>query len=508
MNSASAYYPLLKGSIEDTKDPAIRVFGHRLRNDQTVNEYLLEFLLVFASEKEWNNAAFAPLTLPHPPAPNEPSDKLTYYPVPHIGLRRLIFYERSKQDGKTIIDDTAYAKLIEALVDKVRSSNKEMEERYVVDVVRDLLYGFSSVLKSRSWYAQSLLPVCQGVLFSGVAHASGRVRKKQDRFMANETTRETADRVGFDFFKRNFLARGGEVYFLHVMQGLLQRPDLHDPIERGLKRLLVSFPQVEAVAQWIEAVWAELLADGSVAEESYRLTAEWIPDDYGVCAVHTCTELDCLLQSELDPLAKMELLSVLMTVQILRMMRIRAQAYIGQTHDDPWLIDLSSGPSNPMRRAAIRAYHRCESTLEFAVAKACDEIYGSQNAPYSGKNIHEHGSRLFRALGKSIDLVVPPTGPSMRFSVSECLVKVLVLSLVPPGSRRLFTRFVEDVHDHYGFIIGRREAASYLDSLPEIAEAAPMLDANERAFSSMLKNCGFLRDLSDATSIVENPFGR
>lgn len=31
---------------------------------------------------------------------------------------------------------------------------------------------------------------------------------------------------------------------------------------------------------------------------------------------------------------------------------------------------------------------------------------------------------------------------------------------------------------------------------------------NKHAFQDLLKKCGFLRDLSDSTSIVENPFRR
>ena len=34
------------------------------------------------------------------------------------------------------------------------------------------------------------------------------------------------------------------------------------------------------------------------------------------------------------------------------------------------------------------------------------------------------------------------------------------------------------------------------------------MDENKQAFAEKLKECGFLRDLSDATSIVENPYER
>ena len=37
-------------------------------------------------------------------------------------------------------------------------------------------------------------------------------------------------------------------------------------------------------------------------------------------------------------------------------------------------------------------------------------------------------------------------------------------------------------------------------------ENVMFLNANKNAFAQKLKDCGFLRDLSDATAIVENPY--
>ena len=51
---------------------------------------------------------------------------------------------------------------------------------------------------------------------------------------------------------------------------------------------------------------------------------------------------------------------------------------------------------------------------------------------------------------------------------------------------------------HYEKEISKNENV-YIDDLS-------MLYKNKMAFQQMLKDCGFLRDLSDSTSIVENPY--
>jgi hypothetical protein len=42
-------------------------------------------------------------------------------------------------------------------------------------------------------------------------------------------------------------------------------------------------------------------------------------------------------------------------------------------------------------------------------------------------------------------------------------------------------------------------------SVSEVGDFS-FLESNLEAFAQKLKDCGFLRDLSDATSIVENPY--
>ena len=52
--------------------------------------------------------------------------------------------------------------------------------------------------------------------------------------------------------------------------------------------------------------------------------------------------------------------------------------------------------------------------------------------------------------------------------------------------------------EHYSLAVSQGMVPAY--------ENVTFLNANKVAFSQKLKDCGFLRDLSDATAIVENPY--
>ena len=104
-------------------------------------------------------------------------------------------------------------------------------------------------------------------------------------------------------------------------------------------------------------------------------------------------------------------------------------------------------------------------------------------------------------------IIIPITGPGMRFTLSETMVKFLVLSIIKPKGKLTLDTFLDKLYEHYGIVIDsvhyeneiRKNEKVYIDDLS-------MLYKNKMAFQQMLKDCGFLRDLSDSTSIVENPY--
>lgn len=85
---------------------AIQLFGNRINAGQTLGEYLLEFLLVFAASKANNGEGRFKFHTKEQVEKAEDAgntDGLNYFTVPRNGLKRFIFYNRSKQDSHTAV---------------------------------------------------------------------------------------------------------------------------------------------------------------------------------------------------------------------------------------------------------------------------------------------------------------------------------------------------------------------------------------------------------------------
>ena len=97
----------------------------------------------------------------------------------------------------------------------------------------------------------------------------------------------------------------------------------------------------------------------------------------------------------------------------------------------------------------------------------------------------------------------------MRFTLSENMVKFLVLSIIKPKGKLTLDTFLDKLYEHYGIVIDSKHYELEMKkNNGEYLEDLSMLYKNKVAFKEMLKGCGFLRDLSDSTSIVENPYDR
>lgn len=515
------YYPKIDRELLDKRNLAIEVFGQRIYDSQTLYEYLIEFLLVFISPKGWGkaNLDIKPFQFPFPKGVCEQTDKLYYAPTARVGLKRFIFFERSKQEHRFLVDEDAYCRLLEALRQRLQVRACQLTKDDALSALQDLFYGFSAVIKNRAWFAQSLLPLTPELTF---CESMGNAAKRK-RMHERDLTFEDID-GGFGFQQHDFLARGGEVYFLHLLRGLLVRAELKERLEAGLRKLLVeSFPQFTWLAKWIETNWLEYMkqvTDSEVNEIVITKSCEWIPEGYSRRAGLACEELVNLLESELPALQKLDLLAKGIVLHILRMLHEQAAAVArrdtqsSDTNSSPgpvWVVQIGNDTNSNIRKYSIRSYRTCEEDFIRALdvqASRPSEIISDRakgTATSRAEEIREgsrHSLRVFRRLGKDIGLVVPPKGGHMRFALNEDLIKFLVISTIKPGTKLLLSRFLEKLYRHYGLIIGPEELKHTNLNL-----SAGDFDSNRANFQEMLKQCGFLRDLSDATSIVENPFG-
>ena len=196
------------------------VFGHRLKPDQTVYEYMIEFLQVMISDKsiqDKNNSIDIKFNEYFPINENVQIYQLKYHPISRVGLKRFIFFNRSKQDGKFPVDIGAYDRCKEILTEnmEISSSYEFIDENYSFDMLEQLFYGFRSVIRNRSWFAQSALPICPELI---LPETMGD-KKKRSNIKKYEDCCDEVDGL-FETNRYNFMSRGGEVYYLHLLKSL------------------------------------------------------------------------------------------------------------------------------------------------------------------------------------------------------------------------------------------------------------------------------------------------
>lgn len=113
---------------------------------------------------------------------------------------------------------------------------------------------------------------------------------------------------------------------------------------------------------------------------------------------------------------------------------------------------------------------------------------------------------IFKNKGKELQCIIPISGPFERFTLSEDIIRFLVLSLVKPGDKMTLNMFLEKLYTNYRIVIGPEEYKKSLKNSSMGSSLVNSFSENVLAFQCFLRDTGFLRELSDATSIVVNPY--
>lgn len=489
------------------------VFGHRLRPDQTVYEYMIEFLQVMISRKTIGSSSGSKATeyIDYFPIDNNVySSAVQFYPISRVGLKRFIFFKKSKQDGKFPIDIGAYERCREILEDEKRveisSSYEFIDEEYAVNILENLLYGFRAVVKNRSWFAQSTLPVCEELILPETM-GDKKARIKLGRFDNFDLDLDDVDGL-FQTNRYNFMSRGGEVYYLHLLRALNNNAEYKEDIEEGFKKLINKFPKLSLISNFISESWENESGCSSTNKE-IKKTLGFIPDGFERREKYTLIELNNFLSTNIHPFEKIDILSYGILFQIIRMMHEQACATCGKKVPF-WLVDIRDGnkSNSEVKKLAVKSYSQFEQDVLEALYEHLEEGTKENEAKKISGAIKDT-YKLYRKLGKEIGVVIPITGPGIRFTLSENMVKFLVLSIIKPKGKLTLDTFLDKLYEHYGIVIDSRHYEEEMEKNSSVyLEDLSMLYKNKVAFQQMLKDCGFLRDLSDSTSIVENPYDR
>lgn len=498
------FYPV-NAKRENSENPAIRIYGNRFHLDESLYEYLIEFLLVFSSAKAKDGSGKMQF---------HEGEQLCYYVEPRNGFRRFVFFEQAKKAKRIPADEEAYKALFGLLKEHV-DADKESEKTDFLLAVQDLFRGYAAVLKKRSWCAQALLPLCPEMIFcEEMPNDRARIKGPDTQWTVNPgyDWENSYYDASFDLTRHNFLARGGEMYYLHIMQALEGKADAKEHLQKLIAHLLTDkSSSFSSLAQWIQRTWE----DGRNIDPEklvYRIDMGYIPNgSYLGSGSYTVEELSNYLSNQLHPVKRIELLVKGVMLQVLRMQVERTAEYLGEDRY-PWIIDMRASVSPTVKQLSVSSFNKVSEAFSSAINKYIvenrqpGEVTDLSEEYRLYVRARKESLDLFKGKGKEIQCVIPSNGPAERFSLSEDIVKFTVLAIVPAGRMMDLDTFLDELYKHFSFVIGPNEYKKCLNSEDLDVELTNSFNANKDAFQEFLKNAGFLRALSDATSIVVNPY--
>ncbi|WP_409967437.1 hypothetical protein RFF05_12685 [Bengtsoniella intestinalis] len=499
---ASGSFPkakVTKGSSFPTENPAIHIFGNRFYHDQTIYEYLIEFLLIFASAKDENQ---------HEKFSFHTSDPTYYYVEPRVAFRRFVFLEKAKKSGRLPEDYNAYQNLKAMLYEKIEATTETEKETFLL-ALQDLFYGYAAVLKKRSWCAQGLLPLCPEMICCEQLPNEVERKKVVKAMESGEKSLVDFD-TSFDLTHHDFLARGGEMYYLHLLQILEHDSSKRQQLESLLTHLLCSkSQQLSSIANWVQTTWEENNNFDS-SKMVKRMHIGCIPNGaYISSGTSAVDELLNFLSNELHPVKRVDLLAKGMMFQIMRMISERTAESLNAPVI-PWIIDMRATKGNDtIKKIATQNFAQVYDQITDTI-NTHNNLLNSAATPDKRYSLCSDAKKdscdIFKGKGKELLCIIPSNGANERFSLSEDILRFLVLSIIKPGQKMDLNMFLEELYAHFHLVIGPNEYKKTIktDSLdPELINS---FHHNKDAFQQFLKATGFLRDLSDATSIVENPY--
>lgn len=504
---------------------AIGLFGRRFYNDQSVVEYLAEFLLVLGSKKRADDLE---IDAPFPPSGWSRYRDVRYYPPHRVPLKLFAFFATSKLETRHVSHRRAYERALAQLEGHIKA-HEPHERAEFVRGLQALLNGFVGVAGNRTWVTQAFLPVTRSLLAREIVwhHAAA----KKDTSIGVDWEQATSH---FDASGHNFYARGGEHLYLQLAQlfdrwddealvAMRQQPayrhlpqdgeQLRREIEAGLTCLFDSLePRIGRLANFVSGVIDDDLPLRPTQSDDVPAHFGWIPSTCLPEAMLFAYELRNLLSAHFDPLKRIECLQLLCALHALRSLCFQAARYVVPAAPldfiggYSWVAAPPSRHDSDLRKLAERNYVAVEQLLQRAIRSG--EWPGRptalENLDKAWKDADAHSHKLMRKLGKAIGLVVPIKGPGMRFVLSEELVRMLVPALMPSGTRMRESEFRQRLFLHYGLALGDDQAAEA--AAWTSPGTPPMAGWPEPAwFIETLRAGGFLIPLSDAVSMVRNP---
>ncbi|MGM0806178.1 MAG: hypothetical protein ACQET8_15635 [Bacillota bacterium] len=515
-----------KQSVEEfSTQLSAQIWGHRFKDGQRGPEYVLEFLNVLKGTN-YDLAANS------------------YSRVRATGLRQFIF-EGDKEGAKTGV--------VSLTTEQKDSLYELVENKDELNVIRDFFRNLEVPLAdgtgkpaNRSWYAKTLYPLHESLLFFELRTLNKGGEKSYN-------------------FERNFFARGGELYFLMLSYGTEANLELREKIQCRLKSLLCKNKAIENIVSKISS----RLENEKNSSDLYPLKKDGESNrEYPVLPViddpiytEFAEEFYNLINLNIDIYELFELMTSLITFQLGRYMLKRAQlngeskvtlffdcldAQVGPIQtlsarsfsDNELLVknkfeeffkqtfrekitseefvnqNIKSWHTDPDLLIELLGLSRLSKVRKNKVAKViqkCDSYNKVMTQLFNvvkdivSDQLKRHQLSIVRGLTRDGGYGGFRRGSKYRYFMSDTFIQAMVYANLKPGKQTEFHSFLEVIYKKYGFIIGELQAKEngiYEKSKLNVS----YFQRNEYALREKLRHNGLLIEYSDATAMIRNPY--
>ncbi|WP_066633166.1 hypothetical protein [Desulfolucanica intricata] len=518
-------FPAIQIDEDKKQNPAIRLFGKRFISEQTIVEYLVEFLAVLFSEKKIGNDKIYSY-LPSIEVIKEwdtTNYNLLYRAPVKLNLKLIAFLSLSRVDLRHETHKKHYEYLISKLKKQIVANNCQIED--VIEKIEELLHGFQGAGLNRTWCAQTFFPVTSTLIIRETIWKKSKEKQIHDWYDGINN---------YDINKHNFMARGGELLYLQLCNvfltpqtaisdfaqplelsdGEVNLHELHQSLQNNLPKL--EGQHTFALDQLIDFI--ELLDTKThtlTNSEDKWLTCAWCPRDSWQEGYLFAVEINRLLSALLDPVERLELLMTGCALQVLRSITAQSLRYAGPPDTKTsgsalgyaWIFSPPEASSRQQRLVSQRNLQVIQGLIQQALRH---EELKERLKDHKKDLYHEadtkYGHHLFLSLGKKLGIIVPYKGSGARLIMTDTMLRYMVLVLLRPGERCTYDEFLNRLYLHFGIAIEGKELNEAM-SWTGLPVNNMVQKSKDSWLVEMLRAGGFLTELSDAYSIVCNTFG-
>lgn len=506
-----------------TSQLSATIWGHRFTDGQRGPEYVLEFLnVLFGAQYRF--------------------DSTEYTRRMAVGLRKFIFEGVKQGSVREILELSEDER--ERIYNTIQNEDDISILRKFLRNLEVTLYNANGKEADRSWFARTLYPLHESLLFF-------ELRKKGNALSV----------------ERNFFARGGELYFLMLAFGTENNKSRRKFIENRFQQLLQKNKPIEKVVNHISCAFVDDEAESEGRKGKLRsINADEniprLPDENKSIYTNFAEELEQLLKIDLDIYEMFQLLTSLVCFQLTRYMHDCAQ--INHQEKVIYFFDCLNGQNNHITQLSSRNFEQHENLIkskfeeaferkyieaigkpeeidrsliqwkeqpdEFlkrlglsqmkkrkeaivATLNKCTTLQDVQEKLYGvvkdavSDQLKKHQLNITRILTRDGGMATFRYGSTAnyRYTISDSFLQVLVFTVVDPRQKMEYNLFLDQLFTRYGIVIGEAQAkkcAIYEKSKLNVR----YFQDNEKALRQKLRQNGLLVEFSDATAMIQNPY--